>query len=80
MTEKEIEILRSFVEWVVMRNWGHDSDGGNIQDEAVKAGILSETTYNSYEKHGDNDVGAEDGDAWFVFSDWMRDDGNGKTI
>lgn len=46
---------------------GSQYDGDDIQDLAVEHGLLIETTY-SRAKHGPNEVDAEDGDRWFVFS------------
>jgi hypothetical protein len=64
--------LAKFVKWVVREGCfeGCDLDGCNLTDEAVKAGILVETTYDRT-KHGGSDA-AEEGDRWYVFSDEFK--------
>lgn len=64
--------LAKFVKWVVTEGAfeGCDLDGSSVQDEAVKAGVIIETTY-TREKHGPSDA-AEDGDRWYVFSDEFK--------
>lgn len=46
---------------------GRDVEGSDIQERAVACGLIIETTY-SYERHGENEVDAEDGDPWYKFS------------
>jgi len=50
---------------------GCSIDGGHLQEEAVKRGILVEVPYDPT-VHGENDVGAEPGESWFVFSDEFK--------
>lgn len=49
---------------------GGDVDGGTIQEWGVELGLLREEPYDPA-RHGDNDVGAEPGDPWFVLADVM---------
>lgn len=65
--------LAEFVSWVVKTNcWEYrDLDGGDVQDMAVKCGILTETTYDP-EKHGESEWDNEPGDPWYVFSDEFK--------
>jgi hypothetical protein len=47
---------------------GSGADGGNIQDLAVKHGLLVETTYDPKEHGTDALWCSEPGDPWFVYS------------
>lgn len=62
--------LANFVRWCIEAGPfdGCDLDGGSIQDEAVKAGILIETKYDPEQHEAGSDCGAEEGDPWYVFS------------
>ena len=61
--------LAKLVKWAITEGCfeGTDVDGGSLQDEAVKAGVIVETKYDPV-KHGPSD-GADKGDRWYVFSD-----------
>lgn len=50
---------------------GCDADGALIQEIGVDFGLLVETKYDPV-IHGENSVGAEPGDIWYVFSDEFR--------
>lgn len=66
-----LDRLRQFARWVIQEAWGQmGCDPGDIQDKAVELGLLREVLYDP-EKHGPNDVDAEPGDPWFVFTDLM---------
>jgi hypothetical protein len=59
-----------FARWCIQEgSWaGTSLDGGEIQDAALRFGIIKQEPY-CPEKHGDNDVSAERGDDWFVFTE-----------
>ena len=60
--------LSAFARWAVMNGpfQGCDLDGSQIQDEAVRYGIIEETVYDQ-EIHGD--ANCEVGDKYFVFTE-----------
>lgn len=62
--------LAEFAKWCITEGCfeGCDLDGGEVQDNAVKLGIIHEVAYDP-EKHGTKNVDAEPGDQWFVFTD-----------
>jgi hypothetical protein len=64
--------LAKLVKWAITEGCfeGCDLDGGSLQDKAVTAGVLVETTYDPA-KHGPSD-GADEGDRWYVFSDEFK--------
>ena len=67
----EVDVIR-FVKWIVEKSWdGCDVDGADIQDLAIKCGILTEVEFDP-EKHDDPFWGSEPGDPWLVFSDGFR--------
>lgn len=68
----EIVRLREFVAWVIRSECWDDGglDGGEIQDKAVEMGMLREERYDR-SVHGDNDVGVEAGEPWFVLT-WSK--------
>lgn len=61
--------LAKFARWCIEQGpfEGCDIDGSDIQNKAVEYGILVETAYDPA-LHGENHVGAERGDEWYVFS------------
>lgn len=65
--------LAEFARWVITESVrkGCDLDGGEVQEKAVELGILVETKYDPA-VHGTNDIDAEAGDTWFVFSEAMK--------
>jgi len=67
--------LVEFSKWAIETSaWcGTSLDGSEVQDEALKLGLIVETKYDP-EKHGDseNSEYAEPGDQWFVFADWLK--------
>lgn len=64
--------LAKLVKWAIIEGCfeGCDLDGGSLQDEAVKAGVIVETKYDQA-KHGPSDA-ADEGDRWYVFSDEFK--------
>ena len=65
--------LVGFVAWCIREGLreGNSLDSWDVQDKAVEFGILERVTYDP-EKHGPNDIDAEPGDEWYVFSDEMK--------
>lgn len=62
------EGLRAFCREIIQSLAFDGGDGGDVvQDLAVKHGLLIETEYDP-DKHGPNDVDAEAGEQWYVFS------------
>lgn len=60
--------LTTFALWCVEQVFeGCDLDGGDVQDKAVECGVLVPTRYDPA-IHGENQVDAEPGDDWYVFS------------
>lgn len=61
--------LADFAKWCITEGCfdGCDLDGGSLQDQAVKFGIIEETKYDPV-KHGTNNVDAAPGDPWFIFT------------
>lgn len=67
------ESLAKFARWAIREGaWqGGGLDGGAIQEEAERLGLIVKVPYDP-EAHGENDVGAEAGDDWFVFASALR--------
>ena len=65
--------LAEFARWCVEEGpfQGCDLDGGSVQEMATKFGILREEPYDPA-RHGENEVDAEPGDPWWVFSDEFK--------
>lgn len=65
--------LAKFAKWCVTEGCfeGYDLDGGSVQEQAVKCGIIEETKYDPA-KHGTNNVDADEGDRWFVFTEAFK--------
>lgn len=65
--------IAKFVRWCITEGCfaGCDLDGGSVQDMAVECGIIKPVKYDP-KAHGPNNVGAEAGDDWFVFSDKFK--------
>ena len=64
--------MREFAKHIIRTYaWGvggcGEPDGGDVQDMAIKYGLLVATAYDP-EKHGPNDCDLEKGDQWFEFS------------
>lgn len=59
---------KAFAKWAVREGSfaGLSLDGGDIQEAAVKFGIIRVEPYDP-DFHGDNDCDVERGDPWFVF-------------
>lgn len=61
------EALRVFARKMIGCSFeGGDADGGYIQDEAERLGLIRKVKYNPKE-HGPSDV-CEPGDEWFVIN------------
>ena len=64
--------LKEFVKWVIQESWeNYDVCSQDIQNKAVKFGLLEEVSYNP-EKHGPNEYDSEPVDEWFVFVTELR--------
>lgn len=65
--------LANFVKWVIHDGCfdGCDLDGGDIQDRAIKAGILVEEKYDP-NKHGPNEYDIAPGEEFYVLSDEFK--------
>ena len=65
--------LAEFVRWAIEDGpfEGCHLDGGDVQEKAVKFGILERTKYDPA-VHGESDCGADPGDEWFVFSEAFK--------
>lgn len=66
--------LAEFAQWVLTSSCfdGCDLDGGDIQNMAVKFGLIVETQYDP-EEHGEDTIcDIAPGDPWYVFSDEMQ--------
>ena len=61
----DLERLRQFARWVIE---GGSLDGGDVQDMALRMGLLREEPYDP-SKHGPNEVDAGPGDPWYVFTE-----------
>lgn len=61
---------KSFAKWAIIGGSfaGLSLDGGDIQEAAVKFGIIKEVPYDP-DFHGDNDCDVQPGDPWFEFVD-----------
>ena len=61
-----------FIRWAIQEGpWnGCSLDGCDIQDKAIELGLLKKVKYDPA-IHGPNDVDADPGDDWFVFSDLL---------
>ncbi len=58
---------QGFSKWVMRKMWdSYDIDCGDLQDAAVKHGIIKEVPYDP-EKHGESEYDQEPGDPWYVF-------------
>lgn len=64
--------LAEFARWAIQEGpfEGCHLDGADVQEKAVKFGLLERTTYDPA-IHGESDV-AESGDEWFVFTDAFK--------
>lgn len=72
ITPAQVTALAEFAKRCIAEgSWrGCDFDGA-AQDWAVELGLLTKTTYDPA-VHGENDVDAEPGDPWYVFSEWFE--------
>lgn len=65
------ERLKEFFRWAMNYAWGGDIDGADVQDRALKLGLIERTEYDPA-KHGplpEEFEGLVDpGDEWFVLS------------
>ena len=60
--------LAAFAKWIVDQTFeGSEPDGFEIQDYAIKCGILKETTYDPA-KHGESEFDADIGDPYLEHS------------
>jgi hypothetical protein len=59
--------LIAFAKEVIRASWDGCEYGGDIQDAAVKHGLIRQVSYDPA-VHGSNDVDAVPGDPWFVFN------------
>ena len=58
---------------------GGSYDGGDMQDQLVRVGVLTQVEYNP-EIHGHCEYGSEKGDPYFVMSDWFKQLKNGGEL
>lgn len=65
---QEFKILRDFAKWAISNSSfaGADLDGGQVQDEAVKLGLLVEVPYDRA-KHGEVDD-VDEGDTLYEYA------------
>jgi hypothetical protein len=62
------EPLMEFLEFALAASWdGCDLSGGEIQDEALRLGLIIEVPYDP-EIHGENDCDVKPGDPWYVIA------------
>jgi hypothetical protein len=72
--KKDMAGLREFIRECVQAAFeGHGVDGGEIQDMAVKHGILRQVEFNPA-IHTDSTGYSEKGDPWFVYTDEFKAD------
>ena len=67
---KTVRSLAQFALWTLQSSaWsGCDLEGYEIQQKALKLGIVKEVPYDP-SVHGDAEFDTEPGDAWYVWSD-----------
>lgn len=72
ITEAQARALAEFARRVIHDVcWDHqDPDGGDIQNEAERLGLVVPTEYDPA-IHGDN-IDADPGDRIYVFAPWLR--------
>ena len=68
-----VEFAKGCIETVFK---GGSYDGGDMQDQLVRVGVLTQVEYNP-EIHGYCKYGSEKGDPYFVMSDWFKQLKNG---
>ena len=70
---REFKLLRDFAKWAIANSSfaGTDLDGGDVQIEAVRMGLLVEVLYDR-DKHGEVD-GIEEGDGIFEYAGPLKD-------
>lgn len=75
MRDWQVAQLAPFAKWVIEESafFGCDLNGGDVQEKAAAAGLITATTYDP-EKHGPTDM-AEPGDEWFVFTSTLEEAG-----
>lgn len=69
---------KMFVRWCLEEGAfeGHDLDGCEIQEMALKCGIIKETRYDPA-VHGESNCDAQPGDSWFVL---VENDGQQEQV
>ena len=77
----ENEKLKGFARTVIAALWegaGGDIDGGEVQEAAVKSGLIVETVATAEDLAGSDYLG-EAGDPWFKYAGWMQEAGVGAV-
>lgn len=61
---------KGFAKWVMENGpWsGNDLDGGDVQEHAVKFGVVKEVKYDPA-VHGESEFDCAPGDPWFVMTE-----------
>ena len=70
----EFEALRAFARDIIDSLWegaGTDLDGAEVQEAAVKHGLITETIATAEDLAGSNYPG-DVGEPWFKYADWMN--------
>lgn len=67
--------LKSFAREVIEAMWEGDIDGSDIQELAVKHGLIFETVATAEDIAIRRDY-VEIGDSWFRYTDWMKSETN----
>ena len=73
MSDDLTKKLAEFAAWAVLEGaWtGSDLEGGEIQDKAVKLGLIVKVSYDP-EVHGESEFDFMPGDDWYVWSEEMK--------
>jgi hypothetical protein len=66
----DIEKLKAFAKAVIRLSWEGCDIGDEVQEEALRYGLLAKTIYDP-KTHGESDC-AEPGDPYYVFSDQLK--------
>lgn len=71
MTNHEQQ-LRDFAKMILRLSWEGGVDGSDIEDAAVKHGLIVSVIYDPV-AHGDVEDAVPGEDTIYIFSDWMKE-------
>jgi hypothetical protein len=71
MSENKLDLAK-FADWMLQAAFeACDVDGSDIQEQAIKFGLVTETQYDP-DKHGPSEYDCEPGDPYYVYSDSLK--------